>query len=413
MYKLLPLLLFFVFVGHGQQMEKRVLETLCSEELGGRGYVDGGDSLAAEFLAREFESLGLQPVGKSFFQSFPFDINTFPGALSVSINGKPLQPGVEFLIDPASGSAKVSCQSKRFTIQELLSGELKAHLVDIREKRLIPVLDPSGVTDRDTLAMLKQTAIALADIAPVVLLSDHLSWYLAQNQLRNPVIEINTTSYEEGKIEFEIEAHFKKHIARNVIAQIPSKGKAKRTLVFTAHYDHLGKMGQETYFPGANDNASGTTMLLSIASQLIQNKQENTRYLFIAFAGEEVALLGSKYFVEHPLIKLNTIDFLINLDILGGAQENITVVNGKEFPDQFSLLQEANTSGKYIPAVKARSSSANSDHHWFYINNVPCFFIYSSGDNKHYHVPEDKADHIDMNSFMSVRQLLLDFVSRL
>src|SRR5690606_23198843 len=148
---------------------------------------------------------------------------------------------------------------------ELLSGELKAHLVDIREKRLIPVLDPSGVTDRDTLAMLKQTAIALADIAPVVLLSDHLSWYLAQNQLRNPVIEINTTSYEEGKIEFEIEAHFKKHIARNVIAQIPSKGKAKRTLVFTAHYDHLGKMGQKTYFPGANDNASGTTMLLSIA----------------------------------------------------------------------------------------------------------------------------------------------------
>src|SRR5699024_4573068 len=101
---------------------------------------------------------------------------------------------------------------------------------------------------------------------------------------------------------------------------LPSSKKDADTLVFTAHYDHLGMMGKKAMFPGGNDNASGTSMLLSMAHYFQQNPSDY-HLIFIAFAGEEVGLLGSKYFVENKSISLSSIHFLINLDIMGSGEE--------------------------------------------------------------------------------------------
>ncbi|WP_448636180.1 M28 family peptidase [Pedobacter panaciterrae] len=79
-------------------------------------------------------------------------------------------------------------------------------------------------------------------------------------------------------------------------------------MVITAHYDHLGGMGNKTYFPGANDNASGISFLLSLAKYYAANPQPYTM-AFICFAGEEAGLLGSKYFTEYPLLALQKSGF--------------------------------------------------------------------------------------------------------
>lgn len=409
MYKIALLLILFPFLIFGQyEEEKRILETLCSPEFGGRGYVNSGDSLAAEFLAKEFSALGLSPIEGSYFQQFSFPINTFPGEASVEINGDVLTPGSAFLIHPASGSVNVVAEMTVFQLIDFTNGNFTKHVDQIRSGKIVPVINPGKTTDRDTLMSLRQAAESIAEFSPVILLSSHLSWHLAQKQFKYALIEMHKDVFQEGKVKIKIDAKLKQHTARNVLAEIPAKGKAKKTVVFTAHYDHLGRMGQDTYFPGANDNGSGTTMLLSLARELIKEKTD-TRYIFIAFAGEEVALLGSKYFVENPKVKLKDIDFLLNLDILGGAQENITVVNGTEFKTEFDRLVKINEEKGYLPKVKARGTSANSDHHWFFVKGVSCFFIYTAGDNKHYHVPEDHAADVDMKTFIQVRNLLLDY----
>lgn len=404
------------FWGQGNESraeDSRILETLCSEAFGGRGYVHGGDSLAAEFLAAEFAKIGLKPVKKSFFQPFSFLVNRFPGKVEVHVNKLRLKPGVDFLVNPASGKGTFAGKSIRLTSSDLSSGKFAKYKDDFITGRYIPVLDPEGITDRNELGKLASTARYLAGFSAVILLKEEsLSWHVSQESTKFPFVEMRKSTFQEGELFLEIEAEVIAHTARNVVAEIPANGKATRTIVFTAHYDHLGRMGGETYFPGANDNASGTTMLLSLARDLV-GKNGSTRYVFIAFAGEEVALLGSKHFVAKPLVPLKRITFLINLDILGGAQNFITVVNGTIHTEKFDQLVAINADGGYVPEVKPRGPTANSDHHWFHEKGVPAFYIYTAGDNKHYHVPEDHAADVDIEGFGRLRALLKRFSEEL
>ena len=199
----------------------------------------------------------------------------------------------------------------------------------------------------------------------------------------------------------------------NVIAKIPSKKKCtKKTIVFSAHYDHLGRMGLETYFPGANDNASGTAMLLSLAEHYVKNPSDYN-IVFIAFAGEEAGLVGSKYYTENPLFPIKRIKFLVNLDIMGSGEEGITAVNATLFEDQFETLQQVNSKKNYLSKIKSRGPAANSDHYWFTELGVPCFFIYTMGPNKHYHDVFDTYEELSFAEYNDLFQLLIDFEKEL
>jgi Zn-dependent M28 family amino/carboxypeptidase len=171
-------------------------------------------------------------------------------------------------------------------------------------------------------------------------------------------------------------------------------------------------MGAETYFPGANDNASGTAMLLSMANYFKENPADYN-ILFIAFAGEEAGLLGSKYFVEHPLIKLNSIAFLLNLDIMGSGEDGITVVNATLFDTEFKELQAINSEKNLLTQVKSRGPAANSDHYWFTQMGVPAFFIYTMGPNKNYHDVFDTQANLSFVEYEDITTLLVEFTKRL
>src|SRR5690606_14083057 len=97
---------------------------------------------------------------------------------------------------------------------------------------------------------------------------------------------------------------------------------------------HIGGQGRDVYFPGANDNASGTTMLLELAEHYSQNPPDYS-IVFMAFAAEEAGLLGSFHYTQNPFFPLQRIRFLINLDLLGTGDDGMMAVNGSIHPAEF------------------------------------------------------------------------------
>lgn len=413
-------LISFIFTSTswGQEKEARLMvEELCSEHFFGRGYVKGGDSLAAIYLASEFEKRGLAKIGNSYFQSFHFDVNTFPGKMEVTRNGEALQAGVDFMIDPNSGSANLKLVPRYISMSELLQANFQELFV--RELRgdhawnsiLIDTEKSSG----DSLKYAKEFAFALQELMPViVLVQEKFTFSVSQTQVKFPLVYAKPYALKNGDlITLNIEAKLiKQHEAKNVIAFLPARKKTKKTLFFTAHYDHLGGMGDHTYFPGGNDNASGTAMLFSLAD-FFKQKRPKYNLVFIAFAGEEVGLLGSKHYVENPLLPLKKIQFLLNLDIMGSGEEGITVVNGSIHPKEFKQLEKINESAHLLKQIKSRGKAANSDHYWFSEKGVPAFFIYTMGENKNYHDVFDRYEALSFTEYTDIIELITAFVAKL
>ncbi len=176
----------------------------------------------------------------------------------------------------------------------------------------------------------------------------------------------------------------------------------------TAHYDHLGGMGTATYFPGANDNASGVALLLSLAKYYSTHPQKYSMG-FILFAGEEAGLVGSKFFTEHPIVPLKNIRFLTNTDLAGTGEDGITVVNATEFPREFAFMNKINDENKYLVKINPRGKASISDHYFFTEKGVPSFFFYTLGGIKAYHDVFDKASTLPLNEQADLFSLLIKF----
>src|SRR5690606_27119247 len=144
----------------------------------------------------------------------------------------------------------------------------------------------------------------------IVLTTDKLTWSGATSQISHPSITIKVDSTYKffNRVALDIQAKFlEAYESQNVIGYV--EGKSNDSLiVLTAHYDHLGMMGDKAIFPGANDNASGIAMLLNLA-KYYQNHQPAYGTVFIAFGAEELGLLGAQYFTENPLFPLEKIKF--------------------------------------------------------------------------------------------------------
>src|SRR5690606_3298622 len=141
------------------------------------------------------------------------------------------------------------------------------------------------------------------------------------------------------------------------------------------HFDHLGRMGKNAVFPGASDNASGTSLVLYLASYFAKHPPRYS-VAFMWFSGEEAGLLGSKHYVENPVFPLEQIRFLVNLDMTGDATNGITVVNGVSHEPEFALLEKLNVDSMYAKKINKRERTSNSDHYHFSKEGVPAVFIY-------------------------------------
>ncbi|XOV66766.1 MAG: M28 family metallopeptidase [Fluviicola sp.] len=422
MHKLLLFVgVLFISLSSRAQIEeiRRITETLCSPEFHGRGYVNKGDSIAADYLVSEFQKLGCEPYKGDYLQHFNINqVNTFPNTMMVKVGEIELVPGVEFVVHPYSPSfqgtlSPIVLDGESFYEEGAISQSLEEIMGGRSGKNAIAL--KYSTFHEDSLKNLRGIAEALAEYVPVIELVDHkFTWSVGRGQLQNTVIQIQEGSVrEEPVITVNINAELvTNYQSQNVMAYIPAKKKCKETIVFTAHYDHLGRMGTDTYFPGGNDNASGTAMLLTMAKYFKENPSEYN-ILFIAFAGEEAGLLGSEYFVQNTPIKLKKIRFLLNLDIMGSGEEGITAVNGTIHEKEFDLLSSINDELGLLAKVKRRGPTQNSDHYWFSEQGVPAFFIYTMGTNKNYHDVDDTYENLTFSEYEDITKLLVTFVDRL
>lgn len=421
MLRIFLLLLGFVSILalKAQEVDGRMItETLCSPKFHGRGYVNGGDSIAAAYIAEQFQQIGLKPIQgqANYFQEFSFPVNTFPGKMQVRINNTNLVPGKDFIVTPNSGSYYGRLDLRTLDISILQSEDALNAMIDELKfdnpGNIGLLVDPKGA-DEVQMKYLKGIADEMASLVPVVELYDSkFTWSVARDAHKYPHVYLRDSLYTSGDgVSFDIENQLiRSHNAKNVIGYVPSKKKSSKYIFLTAHYDHLGRMGADTYFPGANDNASGTAIMIRLAEAFMKNPMKKYNVVFVAFAGEEAGLLGSKYYVDHPIIPLSKIEFLLNTDIMGSGEEGITVVNGSVYQKQFDELVAINDKKEYVAQVKIRGKAANSDHYFFSEKGVPAFFIYTMGPNKNYHDIFDLYQNLSFAEFDDLTLLIQDFL---
>ncbi|WP_316750140.1 M28 family metallopeptidase [Pedobacter gandavensis] len=370
------LLLLFIFTrpvfGQDLKSARKVVDALTSKEMWGRGYTQDGMAKAADFISATFADYGLVPMdGKDFKQRFNYPANTFPGTMSLRINGKQLLPGKEFLVRPESMGQQAE----------------------------------GTLTQKDSITFLSPEHRILLK------LKDKLTWSVAPAVADFTGIEVDpkAISGTPENIAINIENKFlPEFAAANICGLVKGTRNPDSVVLITAHYDHLGGLGKDTYFPGANDNASGVALLLNLAKYYANRPQPYTM-AFICFAGEEIGLLGSKYFTEHPLTDLRKIRFMTNVDMVGTGENGITVVNATLHPKEFAMLQEINQDKSYLPKINSRGKAANSDHYFFTEKGVPAFFIYTLGGIAAYHDVNDQAATLPFTAFENLFKLFVDF----
>ncbi|MDQ3046964.1 MAG: M20/M25/M40 family metallo-hydrolase [Bacteroidota bacterium] len=387
---------------------RKIVDTMASASMHGRGYVQGGDSIAALYLRSEFEKIGLKYLAAEPYQRFSFPINTFPGIVSAKLDDKVLVPGGDFIVyahsSGSAGTYPVVVADDKLVEQKT---KFKKFLKQNFRKKVLLINDTGKVT-KELQDLLGNAVRAKA----VVSLKDKLTLSMAQETSGYLLLEVLRTSYHgEKEMTFDVQNQLiPDHKTQNVIGCIRGSEYPDSFIVFSAHYDHLGHMGKDAYFPGANDNASGCAMLLNLARHYSKpENQPKYSIAFMAFAGEEVGLLGSKFYTENPLFSLKNIKFLLNMDIMGTGEEGITVVNGSVFKTQFEQLKKINADNKFIKDVKIRGKAANSDHYFFSEKGVPAFFIYTMGGIKAYHDIYDKPETLPLNEFENLFKLIVKF----
>jgi aminopeptidase YwaD len=353
---------------------RNVVNTLTSKQFWGRGYTKDGMKKSADYLVAAYQKIGLVPMGSAYRQTFNFPVNTFPGKMMVAINGQKLIPGRDFIVNNESPNIT-----------------LKAQLTQI-----------------DSLNYQASPSLH-------VLLKDKLTWSVATEVGAQTTVQIDKKRFTTvpKEISIDIENKFIPNFqATNVCGLVKGTKYPDSLLIITAHYDHLGGMGAETYFPGANDNAAGLATLLSLAKYYAAHPQPYS-VGFICFAGEEAGLLGSRYFVENPLLPLSKIKFLINLDLVGTGEAGMTVVNASVYPKAFAQLNAINNENHYISKINSRGKAANSDHYFFTEKGVPAFFIYTQGGPSAYHDIFDKPETLPLTEYKDLFKLIVGFNQKL
>ena len=396
---------------------RQTIDTLTSKSMYGRGYTFEGDLKAAKYIRSRFTEMGLQPVaGGSYFQEFSFPVNRILETPQLQVDGRALVPGQDFVARSSSGSGtgKASVLLLDTLIFSNTRAAEKFFKQNFANKALLyPQQEQKRLAQ---LPVHYQQLLQQAKLH-IILQPGNLLTTVARQQEAVPVLEVLQSAWPQRakKVYFEVKADLNpKHQAQNVIGFIQGSQYPDSVLVFTAHYDHLGSQGEDVYFPGANDNASGTTMLLELAQHYSQpGNRPKYSMAFIAFAAEEAGLLGSFHYVQHPLFPLSQIAFLLNLDLLGTGDDGLMVVNGSIHKQEFELLQRLNGQHRYLPKIKSRGKAANSDHYPFSEAGVPAFFFYTLGGTAAYHNPQDHARQLPLTRFPEVFRLITDFAAAL
>jgi aminopeptidase YwaD len=403
---------------------------LADDKLEGRRTGTAGEKLAYEYITGQFKNAGLIPIQAdgTFLQEFDVtegkEINdeTF-----FSVNDQPLILKEDFFPLVFSANTSVQCdvylalkekgETWFFDLNEILNENANNPHFDLQDAIIKKAADfankgatgmiiynSSSIADNIKFNSKDKTTISKI---PVIYLSNKAKIkYLADE-----------TSMHTLKLKINIEP--RKRIGHNVIGFINNG--AATNIVLGAHYDHLG-FGQDQnslytgsvpfVHNGADDNASGTAALIELAKMLRSSKMKRNNYLFIAFSGEELGLFGSKYFTDHPPVNLSTVNYMINMDMVGRLNDSTHGLTIGGYGTSPAWNKMINTSDKYFKIKLDSSGVGPSDHTSFYKKDIPVLFFFT-GTHMDYHKPSDDVDKINFPGELQVIKYIYTIINKL
>jgi hypothetical protein len=415
---------------------------LADDRLEGRRTGTPGEKAASDYISSAFSKAGLQPKGDNngWLQAFPVDEGRRISPESYfTVNDRNLVLNKDYFPLTLSPAATVS-GSPAIALQE--AGV--PWFLDLRELLEAnagnPHFDFPGAIRARIAACAKKGATALI-LYNTSKIADNLAFdpHDRPTPASIPVLYLTAAAKrkylrdESASVDLKIRIDFteKQRTGHNVVGWLDNG--APETVVIGAHYDHLG-YGEDSntlyrgpdrvIFNGADDNASGVAGMIELARMLSTSKLKNNNYLFVAFSGEELGLFGSKYFVEHSPVNAGSLNYMINLDMIGRLNDTTHVLTiggfgtspawGNAIGDPAGPGASRRKSGETPSFILHYDSSGlgPSDHTSFYQKDIPVLFFFT-GIHADYHKPGDDFDKINYTGELQVVKFIYSLVQDL
>lgn len=308
----------------------RIVKTLSSDQMNGRGSFSSDADRAADFIAQEFANAKLTPFGTDFKQKFEIQRSSLQ-SLTVSLNKTELSAEDVFVI---SNEPQLSVYKENLKVDFIKSED------DFRKK--LQVIRQSGDLEKTTVVLVKSTHRSIFE--------RFKSFYdksapIFANAPKQPSF-IFILSEQENIADFSAFANqeIQKIPLSNVVAKVEGKSLKDEYVVFSGHYDHIGILENkngDSIANGANDDASGTTAVIQLANYFSKAKNNERTLLFVAYAAEENGMFGSKYFSEN--INPDQVVANINIEMIGIPYEQkaqVAYLTGEKESDLITILQK-------------------------------------------------------------------------
>ncbi|MCQ2142525.1 MAG: M28 family peptidase [Bacteroidales bacterium] len=390
---------------------KGIVTKLSSPAFQGRGYARDGVRKAGGYIADQFRKAGADSVA---MQPFTIDINTFPGKMKMSVDGRRMTPGRDFVMREYSPGAHGTYRLYYLDTLGYDSERLFADLEKTENKGCLVVCDFwfTYKHSKDFRRLEREGGAPNAGV--IYTWPTPLKFYKAYGEkvAGKPIIWVSPDFPKDAvSVKVDVENEFLEgYETSNVIAKVEGE-RHDSCYVFTAHYDHLGNLGRSLYYPGANDNASGTAAVITLAAHYAVNRPEFDMY-FVAFSGEEANLRGSTHFVENPPMPLGKIKYLFNLDMIGDNNPVQYVEVSDPGVPGFEKMKAINAARGFFKDLQRGELAANSDHWPFAERGVPCILFENEngGSFQYYHTHQDNVKTMSFGTYEPIFRLVTGFI---
>ena len=425
---------------------------LASKELKGRLSGSKGYYKAAEFMAEEFSKLGLKPLGnKNYFQNFKIEYNEIIAPCKFTlIENKKMQKqyklGKDFVCRGFSGTGHFTAPVVFCGYGFSESGYNEYENIDVKGKIVLMFKQVpnwklndsnwnSSLRYREKIAF-EKGALAILFVSkpndanpqkPIGSVMDGEGNYIenfpmlqidievANELLKNSPYTLKELQTEidsrkspkslDLKIDAELDINAKYEKDRNTMNIVGMlEGEEDDYIIVGAHLDHVGSQADEIYFPGANDNASGSSAVLEIARAFVNSKIKPKRSIvFILFSNEESGLNGAYYFTENPLVPLEKVSAMLNMDCVGFG-DSIRICNGKSAPELWQLTRSLDS--LFIKQMTLNTwNGGGADATPFHLKGIPCLYFVTTNSYEHLHLTSDLPETLNQNLFEKISRL--------
>lgn len=435
------------------------IEYLASDQLKGREAGTAQEAIAANYIADQFRDMGLQPAGNSntYFQEFSvvkgvknapkgsyiragnkryssFEDKALPwgGSKSATVTGELVFAGYGIQAPDANYNDYENLDVRNRMVLIMRHGPggdqsphgtfgkhwgMHKKVQTAQQQGAAGVIVTAGPLHESAepflpvtrKAMKADSEIPVLQVTPGVADSLLARTGLSLADLQRRIDEAtNPASRSTGQeVEISVNLVEDQRLARNVLASVQGVSNPDEYLVIGAHFDHLGMGGSGSLASaedpaihnGADDNASGTAGLLELAHYFSQQPIDKS-ILFIAFSAEEMGLLGSKYFVNHPTVPLEQVRAMINMDMIGRLRDKLLVFGTGSSGGWETAIDSATTDTLLQPEL-VPDAAGSSDHTSFYHQQIPVLH-YFTDTHSDYHRPSDDPQFINYAGTESV-----------